>query len=249
MKNFKYNKKNFKLLVKAYEYYLNEKTKNKIFDFKDLEVDPSLVYGIGNGYIFPILGKSVNDSIYIGNDVCIGNDGIPFYREEKSWAAIITQKSETINLPIKGYYNHEKATTVLLFDDGERIITKGSESKESNLYNGIIIGLAKRILRADNESINKTYDQHGGDEKVALSIFYGTVLGYFLGREEVKNKNAFDKWIVNFMSNNVSVKTSEVKQKRKLESSMKPLRKEFNKTVELVNFLVNKILVNRKEEE
>jgi len=108
-----------------------------------------------------------------------------------------------INYPVKGYFNADKRTTVLVFADGSKIkVSSDTEGKDKTAYQGIIIALSRRIL-GTRTSVNGLYEKFKTDPKTE-AMFYGVVMGYFVTSKIVRDAQMFDRWMIEFMATKVS---------------------------------------------
>jgi hypothetical protein len=107
------------------------------------------------------------------------------------------KKIKSTNEKTKQVTEKEVATTVLVFSDGTKIkLTADANAKDKTAYNGLIIGLAKRIL-GPRVPINRLYDKFKSDKKTE-AMLYGVVMGYFVTNGIVRDAEMFDKWAIAF---------------------------------------------------
>lgn len=123
--------------------------------------------------------------------------------KNKTKTVFIEPKIYDINYPVKGYFNLEKSTIVLVFDDGSKVKTISESASKSKAYTGVLISLAKRILgpqsETDRNSVGAIYNKFGSDAQ-AEAVFYGVVLSYFVSNGLVKDPATFDMWLVEFLT-------------------------------------------------
>jgi hypothetical protein len=124
-------------------------------------------------------------------------------KKGKTKTSFIEPKIYDINYPVKGYFNLEKSTTVLVFSDGSKVKTVSESNSRSKAHTGVIISLAKRILgpqsETDRNSIGALYNKFSSEAQ-AEAAMYGVVMSYFVSNGLVKDPATFDLWMVEFLT-------------------------------------------------
>jgi hypothetical protein len=109
-----------------------------------------------------------------------------------------------LNYPVKGYFNVDKKTTVLVFPDKTKVkVVADAETKNKNAHNGVIIALARKVLDS-RTSLSDLYSKFKTDSKTE-SMFYGVVMGYFVSNGIVRDAEMFDKWLVEFIATRLEI--------------------------------------------
>lgn len=132
--------------------------------------------------------------------------------KNKTKTVFIEPKIYDMHYPVKGYFNLEKSTTVLVFSDGSKIKTVSESSSRSKAHTGVLISLAKRILgpqsETDRNSVGAIYGKFGSDAQ-AEAAFYGVVLSYFVSNGLVKDPATFDMWLAEFVTRHLVLMTGK----------------------------------------